>query len=78
MEVLMQKDDCLLNARSAFLIKPPSSQEGIYVLDFDGFIVGAINLKELYVLLDRLHYHVQVEFLDHVTEEYKQQMRRGK
>jgi uncharacterized protein (TIGR04255 family) len=78
MEVLMQKDDCLLNARSAFLIQPPSSQERIYVLDFDASVVGEINLKELHVLLDRLHYHVQVEFLNHVTEEYKQQMRREK
>jgi uncharacterized protein (TIGR04255 family) len=78
LEVLLQKDDCLLNTRSAFLVKPPSSPDGIYVLDFDAFVEGETNLEELRGLLDRLHRHIQVEFLNHVTEEYKQQMRRQK
>ena len=77
MEVLTERDGVLLNSRSAFIIQQPSAG-GNYVLDMDAFVAGEIAPGGLRELLDRLHLRVQTEFLGHVTEVYKRQMRSGK
>jgi uncharacterized protein (TIGR04255 family) len=74
-DVLMQKADCFLNARSAFAPQPPAAS-AICTLDFDAFIQGRPTLGQLDDFLERSHHHIQVEFLNHITDEYKQEMRK--
>ena len=76
-EVLMQKPDCLLNARSEFALHPPA-HSGICVLDFDAFTQGEPALDRMDEFLDRSHHYIQVEFLTHITDEYKEEMRKRK
>lgn len=74
-DVLLQKADCFLNAHSAFAVQPPSPS-GVCVLDFDAFVQGPTALEKMDEFLEKSHYHIQVEFLSHITDEYKQVMRR--
>jgi len=47
----------------------------IYVLDFDAFVTEKDQPSEIDAVLDELHHQIQVEFLEHVTDEYKEIMR---
>jgi uncharacterized protein (TIGR04255 family) len=76
-EVLMQRADCFLNARSAFALQPPAPS-GICTLDFDAFIQEEVSLDKMSDFLERSHDHIQIEFLTHVTDEYKHWMRERK
>lgn len=77
-ELLMHKEDCLLNARTGILVQTPSPQEAVYILDLDAFVGKQTTLPELAERLEKLHYYIQVEFLSHITDEYKQKMRNKK
>ena len=76
-ELLTEKPDCKFNTRSAFNSNPLSA-EGIYILDLDAFIETATVLDDLARVLELLHCQSQIEFLTHITEEYKKIMRRKK
>jgi uncharacterized protein (TIGR04255 family) len=76
-DVLLQKADCFLNAHSAFAAQPPSPS-GVCILDFDAFVQGQTTLDKMDEFLEKSHYHIQVEFLSHITEQYKQLMRKQK
>jgi uncharacterized protein (TIGR04255 family) len=75
-EVLHQKDEFLLNSRTAFPVRFDSPEVAFYVLDIDAFIVGERKLADLGDVFGKLHHHIQVEFLGHITEAYKHEMRR--
>lgn len=75
-ELLTEKPDCKFNTRSAFASNPnPMAPEGNYILDLDAFIEKETGLAELSNVLALLHNQAQIEFLTHVTEEYKTFMR---
>jgi uncharacterized protein (TIGR04255 family) len=74
-ESLLVKTGCSLIARSGFA---SSKSNNIYVLDIDAFIEGPRGPKDLRSIVDNLHQEVQLEFLGHVTDSYKQIMRRSK
>ena len=75
-ELLTEKPDCKFNTRSAFASNPnPMNPEGSYILDLDAFIEKETCLAELSNVLTLLHNQAQIEFLTHVTEEYKTFMR---
>jgi len=73
-DVLMQKEDCFLNARSEFAPQPPAPS-AICTLDFDAFTEERTGLGQMESFLEKSHHHIQLEFLSHITEEYKQEMR---
>jgi len=75
LEVILQRDSCLLGVRSALLKNPQSSLEKVYVIDFDASVEEESKPEKLPELLQELHHHIQLEFLSHITEEYKQLMR---
>lgn len=78
-QLVMRIDDFLLQVHSGLVIEPEMLNQGnvVYILDLDAFI-GKTKAEELSGLLDRFHHRVQIEFLSHITEEYKEQMRRQK
>ncbi len=78
LQLTMKTSSCHITSRTAFLMKTPNESNAIYLLDMDTYVQGKRVLKDLDKLLDELHYQAQVEFLSHVTEEYKQVMRGGK
>ena len=74
--VLIQKERCAVQIRNALL--PQSPQHSFYILDLDAFTEGQGNVKHLGETLEILHHTIQVEFLTHVTEGFKSQMRKQK
>ncbi|MFY9225592.1 MAG: TIGR04255 family protein [Blastocatellia bacterium] len=74
-EILFPKNDCLFLSRSAFVIEPSKLNIGTYVLDLDAFFEEKSEYNQLSEILKKLHLEIQIEFLDHVTEDYKQKMR---
>lgn len=76
-ELLTETQDCKFNTRSAF-VTPPLSTEAMYILDLDAFSEAPSGIGQLKGTLDVLHYQAQIEFLAHVTESYKNIMRRKK
>lgn len=77
-EMLLNKEDCLFLVRSAFLTQTPIANAGFYILDLDAFFEGKVEYSNLFQVLSNLHLQIQVEFLNHITEDYKQQMRGAK
>ncbi|HEV7673281.1 MAG TPA: TIGR04255 family protein [Candidatus Angelobacter sp.] len=64
-----------LTIRGALLQLPTDLNRLLYVLDLDCFTLGANLPAALDKLLDEFHYAIQLQFLKHVREEYKQLMR---
>lgn len=65
-----------LTVRGALIQVPRNGQNFLYILDLDCYSLGSRDSTSLSVLLDEFHYHIQVQFLEHVREEYKAIMRR--
>jgi hypothetical protein len=64
-----------LTVRSAMIQVPTKAELLLYILDLDCYAFGVRDPTLLPELLDQFHERVQVRFLEHVTEEYKQIMR---
>ncbi len=64
-----------LTVRSALIEVPTKAELLLYVLDLDCYAFGVKDASVLPELLDQFHERIQVRFLEHVTEEYKQIMR---
>lgn len=75
LEIVMKKPPCLLALRTAFRSKLPEQPTAIYLLDLDAFLQEETPVEDLGKLLPELHHQVQLEFLSHITEEYKLVMR---
>ena len=74
LQISTRKDERNLLIRNLFAPQDPS--QAVYILDTDAFFENAVKVNELGSILDDLHHDTQVEFLSHVTEDYKQKMRR--
>jgi len=74
-EIILEKDGYLLTIRSAFLRNPNLLQEKIYVIDFDASTEKESSPEKIPEILRDLHHHIQLEFLGHITEDYKEEMR---
>jgi len=56
------------------LLQMPGRDSGLFILDFDCYRFGG-DLGSLPSLLDDFHHKIQLQFLEHIREEYKQIMR---
>jgi uncharacterized protein (TIGR04255 family) len=63
-----------ITIRGALLRLPKAG--GLFILDLDCFTTEAVNVQALPDLMDEFHHKIQVQFLEHIREEYKQVMRR--
>jgi uncharacterized protein (TIGR04255 family) len=59
------------------LIPVPTSDHQLYILDLDCYCVGPKDQDSLPHLLNEFHHEIQVQFLRHITDEYKSIMRGG-
>lgn len=57
------------------LLRPPGKDRRLFILDLDCHTLARVELDELPHLMDRFHRHIQIQFLEHIREEYKQVMR---
>jgi len=57
------------------LIRIPGKPEGLFILDFDCYTLAPVEVGSLPTLMDEFHRKIQVQFLEHIREEYKQVMR---
>lgn len=66
--------DHKITIRGAFL-HVPSRAGGLFILDLDCFTLLPANSESLPHLLDDFHHEIQIQFLEHIREDYKQVMR---
>ncbi len=59
------------------LVRRPGNGGGLFVLDLDCHTFAHIEIEDLPLLMDEFHRKIQIQFLEHVREEYKQIMRGG-
>ena len=57
------------------LVHRPGKGGGLFLLDLDCHTFVHVELQELPHLMDQFHRKIQIQFLEHVREEYKQIMR---
>jgi uncharacterized protein (TIGR04255 family) len=65
-----------ITVRGALIQLPTKVQQLLYILDLDCFGLGHFESASLPSLLDEFHHHIQLRFLEHITDEYKSIMRR--
>lgn len=75
LELTMRKPSCLLTIRTAFAGKTSDQPQAVYLLDLDAYVQSDSSLGDLNKISSELHDNVQIEFLNHVTEDYKKVMR---
>lgn len=73
-EFRMRFDTHQMTVRGALLQVPTPVNAYVYVLDLDCYTEGRTALK-IEEIVDGFHHAIQVQFLQHITEEYKQVMR---
>ena len=73
-EFRMRFETHQMTIRGALLQVPPPVSIYVYVLDLDCYAEG-LNISSLEKIVDGFHDAIQVQFLQHVTEEYKHVMR---
>jgi uncharacterized protein (TIGR04255 family) len=56
------------------LIQVPGRDGGLFILDFDCYAFTG-DLRSLPAMMDEFHNKIQLQFLEHIREEYKQVMR---
>jgi uncharacterized protein (TIGR04255 family) len=66
-----------LTVRGALIPVPTPERYALYILDLDCYSFGPRDRESLPQLLDEFHHEIQVEFLKHITEDYKSIMRGG-
>ena len=64
-----------LTVRGALIQVPGKTQQFLYILDLDCYGLGHYPAKSLPVLLDEFHHHIQIQFLEHIREDFKSVMR---
>jgi uncharacterized protein (TIGR04255 family) len=57
------------------LIRIPGKAGGLFILDFDCYTLAPVDIDSLSPLMDVFHHRIQIQFLEHIREEYKQIMR---
>ena len=79
-EVATRNKDCTLVVRSLF--HQQSLEEAVYLLDYDAFMgdknnggESTVSVRSIGAVLDVLHHSIQLEFLNHITEHFKEMMR---
>jgi uncharacterized protein (TIGR04255 family) len=73
-EFRMRFDTHQMTVRGALLQVPVPEKMYVYVLDLDCYLEGRTP-SPLDDVLDNFHHAIQIQFLQHVTEDYKQIMR---
>ena len=63
--------------RGAFL-RIPNASDARFILDLDSYSQEVTPRDQLDTLLDEFHHEIQTQFLTHITNEYKEVMRRKK
>jgi uncharacterized protein (TIGR04255 family) len=57
------------------LFRLPGKAGGLFILDLDCYTLAPVEIGSLTTLMDEFHHKIQVQFLEHIREEYKQVMR---
>jgi uncharacterized protein (TIGR04255 family) len=57
------------------LIRMPGKAGGLFILDLDCYMLAPVYIHDLSPLMDVFHHRIQIQFLEHIREEYKQIMR---
>ena len=65
-----------ITVRGALIQIPTKAQQLLYILDLDCYGLGHFEAGSLSPFLDEFHHHIQIQFLEHITDEYKSIMRR--
>lgn len=76
-QIVLQRKDCTLAVRTAYIQQEPQ-QDWVYLLDFDAYLEQTLALSGLNESIELFHYNIQIEFLNRITDRYKQEMRGGK
>jgi uncharacterized protein (TIGR04255 family) len=66
-----------ITIRGAF-IQIPNAADARFILDLDCYSLELAPREKLASLLDEFHHEIQTQFLNHITNEYKEVMRRTK
>jgi len=74
-EFRLKKTGHKLTIRGALIPTPADARHMLYILDLDCYSLGPKAADSLPTLLDVFHRDIQVQFLSHVTEDYKAVMR---
>jgi uncharacterized protein (TIGR04255 family) len=74
-QVVKEREDLLLIVSSALIPNTTNDGQGTYILDINSIYEQTIFPSSLLDYLNRLHYYIQEEFLNSITEEYKKIMR---
>jgi uncharacterized protein (TIGR04255 family) len=57
------------------LFRLPGKAGGLFILDLDCFTQTPVEIGSLPRLMDEFHHKIQIQFLEHIREEFKQVMR---
>ena len=57
------------------LLRVPGKDGSRFVLDLDCHTFAHVEVEDLPLLMDQFHRKIQIQFLEHIREEYKQMMR---
>lgn len=74
-EFRLRSGEHKLTVRGALLQLPLPARTSLYILDLDGYDTESRNSGDLETLLDAFHRAIQISFLQHLTEDYKNIMR---
>jgi uncharacterized protein (TIGR04255 family) len=73
-EFRLKAEEDALTVRGALLAVPGKPQSHLYILDLDCYSLSG-SVDSLEAMIDRFHHQIQVHFLEHITENYKNYMR---
>lgn len=59
------------------LFRLPGKAGGLFILDLDCYTLASVEMASLAPLMDEFHHKIQIQFLEHIREEFKQVMRRN-
>lgn len=63
-----------INIRGA-LLRLPGKAGALFILDLDCYTASAVEVTSLSRLMEEFHHKIQIQFLEHIRQEYRQVMR---
>jgi uncharacterized protein (TIGR04255 family) len=74
-EFRLRTGEYKLTVRGVLLQLPNNTEQLLYILDLDCFVTTPQGISSLERLIDDFHHEIQIQFLEHVTADFKEVMR---